>query len=422
MSQKGPRSRDYNVSVKEPWKITKLNTNVVTNSGNPISGSGSLTVVNPWRPVRPIGYSPTNRTLQAISSREAKGIRVFGSGTETYREEGVLTGHVSSLANSWDSLNETVIKERLRSEAILSALAALKDQRWNAGVMLAEQSGLARMTSDIAKTVTSLRAKLRKGDFKGAYNEWVKRNSKRKDFESYPSWRRKHWDDVKHVKSVRRAQHIPQGWLYYHFALKPTINDLDGAHNEFVNRHRNNPATWGANVKGFAKLTDKNVTLRVDSRYNAVTTTNRLRSMRVTIPVRPKPGFAGRLSTLGVTNPAEAVYNGLPFSWVLDYVTTMGDWLAALDVGVGWQLGDWTESYRDLRHGTELPREGNGVKLFLGKAATYRRKNLKREAKTGMYGPMGSILPTLKLKGPSIKQLSNVLSVMATGFKVRIHP
>lgn len=422
MGNVGPRNRDYNVSLRAPvnyyrWNKTTQNWDYIS-TASVVHRTGKLTVNNPWRPNKPqLGWHPTSRSIQVIRTTEATGEKRFLNGVplSEYRNTGVHTGNVAWLANSWKTDD---IVSQLRTEAILDALAELKDQKWNAGVTLAESQGVARMVVDAAQAITRIRERLHRREYKSAYRLW--RESFK--YSSYPVWREKYWRDVRHVQSVRRAQHIPEGWLYYHYGIKPTIDDIDGAVTELLLKSRNENNLAGNFVNGYAKFTEKAALYREHQIYGARGKSSRLRSMRVKLHVTPKPGFAGRLSQLGVTNPPEAIWNAIPFSFLVDYFTSVGDWLSALDSGIGWQFGAWEEILRDVRKGHVIPVAEKNTLFFSGSPATYYRKDIIRTVKTNPYGPMGTVLPQLKLKNPSAKQVANILSLLATGFGKPVRP
>jgi hypothetical protein len=317
------------------------------------------------------------------------------------------------------------VNEQLRTEAILQALSAVKDQKWNAGVMIAESRGVAQMAMDLMSLVARTRTLIKKGDFRAAYRNFRKAKP---DVMSYPAWRRKHWAEVRHVQSVRRASKIPQGWLYYHFGIKPTINDISAMVDDFSRRKAEMAFEYGGIARGYARHTIRqkgnlqlfNYSPCEYGDYEHLV----VRSVRVAIGVRPKPSFIGRLSTLGITNPPEALYNGMPFSWLLDYFTSLGDWLSVLDSNVGfiWDT-HWTESWRTIYQSKFTPRSGPGVSYKWPVAPDYAtRKDVNRVVRGDLYGPMGSILPQMKRKGPSAQQYSNLLSVVSTLFQGTIRP
>lgn len=309
--------------------------------------------------------------------------------------------------------------EVLRTEAILDAMSALKDQRWNAGVMIAESEGVAKMAVDLLELIADTRKKLRKGDFRRAY-----RNFRRKtNYMSYPAWKQKYYQQIRRDRTVRTAGKIPQSWLYYHFGIKPTIDDITSICDDFDRRKTDTAFGRGGVVHGYARKTTKKrgavLQYAHPQGYNGIEDLTIVRSLRVAIGVTPRQEMLSRLSSLGVTNPPEAVYNRIPFSWFIDYFTSFGEWLGALDAGMGWTFADkWTESWRTVARLEFTPVTGYAhIYSYPVQAGVLEMKDLKRNVISTTYGPMGSVLPQRLRKGPSAKRIANALSVAAQLFR-----
>lgn len=382
------------------------------------SRRASLTVNNPYRSKKPPGlWPPTARTL-------THDLRINGTGTYRYTNQAGLRLYTIGVAEGLnDVINSTAnymlpagLDERLRTEAIFDAMSKVKDQQWNAGVMLAEANGVVTMIEDFGNLIIRTRSALRTRRYKQAYREY--RQATRSD--SYPLWRRKYENELRKTKrgraELKRKADIPRTWLYYHFGIAPTVNDISTAINQIGMGSVDSPFDMGGYVTGYAKETMKKQAFNGNSTFGraGMMYFDTLRSVRVSIRVAPKPTFLNRLSKFGVTNPPEALWNRAPFSWVVDYFTTFGDWVSLLDVGLGWQFADkWTESFRTVRQ-CKMVYQRSGSYIPIGmKPATWNYKTINRVVRGDLYGPMGSVLPTLKRRGPSVQKISNLLSVIA---------
>lgn len=386
-----------------------------------------LKVNNPYRASKPAGLEPTERSLSHYTRKapivEWLSAQVpFTSFPPDVGWSSRFKGpHVEAMNDEWNAryLSPTWGEhdEQLRTEAILEAMSKLKDQKWNAGVALAESQGVAEMATDALALVVRTREALRKGDFKGAYTKFREKIAKRREVLSYPAWRRKYWQDVRHVESVRRNAKIPKGWLYYNFAIAPTIADISDA----ADAHQTKLADllYGETpfVSGYARHTYRDSLMRAGTfkcDFNAI------RSVRVKIRVRPRNFVLAKMSELGLTNLPEAAYNRMPFSWLLDYFSTFGEWLSALDSSVGWHLSDtWEECWR-VKANTTITPVSTDLNRFVWPIdkGYIRHKNITRDVRTDFYGPMGSILPTFKRRIPSLKKFANLLSVLSSMGKV----
>ena len=417
----GPRNRDYDVTLTDKlnystqplaggaWTVQSLSTQV--------ERWGRLNVVNPWRASKPVVDTPTARNLKHYSLKNMRGETKF-VGSQVHWRAGVFATAGAA------AVNVTVASQRsdLVNRAVLSALRKLKDQKFNAGVAIAEAEGVARMVIDVAKTATEIRDFLRHGSFKEAYNRFRMHDP---NYMTYPEWSKKYWDKVRHVESVRRAALIPEGWLYYHYGLKPTVNDIDGAITELILKGRTNPNVFKGKVVGYAKVRQNLSQLSSDGTIVASLQSAVIESVRAVLHVQAKDGVGGKLSTLGVTNPAEAVWNRIPFSFLVDYLYGVNEWLHVLDAWVGWDFGDWEESYRMVRDTKIVPDQAESAKLakltlFHVTPGKFSFKEVDRVIHNTLYGPMAFVKPRVKI--PSATQLANTLSLLATGFKRTVRP
>jgi hypothetical protein len=304
---------------------------------------------------------------------------------------------------------------------LIDALTKLKDQKFNAGVAIAESEGVARMLVDAGRAITRVRTALHKREYKSAYQQFRKAFP---DVESYPSWRRRHLKDLSHVESIRHAKSYPEGYLYYHYGIKPTINDIDGAVSEVITRGHFNPSVQGAKVVGYAKVRQAGVAHGSDTGFNFDHHWSWLNSMRVILHVYPKNRGLQMASQLGVTNPGEAIWNRIPFSFLVDYFVSVGDWLHILDSWVGWDFSSWEAIERKV--GENKIVLANSQEASLGyhvmSPGHVRYKKIKRDVVPSLYGPMADVIPMVKLRNPSMTQVTSMLSLLATSFKRTVRP
>lgn len=420
----GPVNRNYKIDLHQPYKRTIFNYDGSVRSVQSITAShraAALTVNNPWRQQKPSVLTPTARTLEYSRVENAiSNVETLTNGRRTVTEG----PHVDVMASEWNrrylSPSYGANDEQLRTEAILEALQAVKDQKWNAGVSIAESAGVAKMAVDAMNLIIRTRNGIRNAEYGRVYEEF-RRKVKAKP---YPTWRRENWQKIRHIKSIRESKHIPSGWLYYHFGIKPTLDEIESAMYAYQTRFVD-PIFLGALfTKGYSKQTTKVTEKQSTGLYSGTMEYTVLRSVRVKIGVRPKNFALSKLSELGVTNPPDAVWNAIPFSWLVDYFTSFGDWLNVLDTSLGWDFADkWEECWRVVATSKFTPQSSASVKYGYPQGpCLIRHKKINRVVRGDLYGPMGSILPQFKRKGPSVQQISNLLSVLATSMRIPIRP
>lgn len=420
--------RNFDVALQRPKSYTMINS---WDDPTPwwsawpapaTSRIARLTVDNPQRPHRPAGWNPTPRTLRYEKEVAPYGeIRYWDYGIA--REVGPLRASYE-MRTYWPKMPPGT-DEQLRTEAILNAMEAVKDQKWNAGVALAESQGVVQMIYDAGRVIGECRSLVRQRRFQQAYREF--RNMP-KPYMGYNSWKAKYRHELEKTRKGRRELRnkaaFPKGWLYYHFGIKPTIDDISNAIADVGQSARDQPYRFGGVVRGYARHTLKKSMLNFDAamfgRYGDIEW-NVVRSVRVSISVQPKPNFLGKLSQFGVTNPPEAVYNWLPFSWVADIFTTFGDWVSCLDSGLGWRFSTfWSEAFRTVGACTFTFKNWPGRFMCVHPGVTPGTLDIKtidRVVRGDLYGPMGSVLPTWKRKGPTAQQVSYLLSVLPSLFR-----
>jgi delta 1-pyrroline-5-carboxylate dehydrogenase len=59
---------------------------------------------------------------------------------------------------------------------MIKALQNVKDQKWNAGVAIAEAGGLAQMLVDAGSGIAKIRRDFIRGDFRSAYNRFRRKH------------------------------------------------------------------------------------------------------------------------------------------------------------------------------------------------------------------------------------------------------
>lgn len=433
---KGPKNRNFNIQLLGRQTTRRRSTSGIWGSYtvNSVTGrSAYLSVDNPWRKEKPVPLTPTKRTLRVSRTTPLLGVYqerfTTGAAVET---AGILSrnsDYSMSTGATLLGLYGPSARGNLATDAIVDALTKLKDQKWNAGVATAEMSGLAQMATDFMSLCNNVQSDLHDGKYERAYKRfkrWMRRRGKA--VESYPRWRKRHLKDYRHVDSVRRARKIPEGWLYYHFGIAPTMSDFNGALTEFADRLYQDPWLMTRQVSGYAKNTYKakgSTAIRSDYEPYLWLDCTSLESIRVYLRVSPRNATLAHLSKLGALNVPEALWNGLPFSWMVDYFGTFGDVLHVLDIGAGWHIHDeWVESYRRVyrcKATVKLLDDGRSsvIKEVPG---TYQLKVLDRTLKKDTYGPIGRVLPRFHFGGLSAHRFANVFSVFATMFKGTVRP
>lgn len=193
--------------------------------------------------------------------------------------------------------------------------ANIKSQNLNLAVSLAEFRSTANTVGDLAKNVASflLQPKARLG-------MQVARSLQHR-------FQRERWRErVRTLKSTREKDAV-NSYLAYSYGLVPMMSDITGSL-EQLNRVLEDGYTRTMVLRGKSDLTARQV--HQYSTCNGVLQTNMKVMCRYTVDTRVQG-----LAQVGITNPAAAVYEMIPYSFVFDWIIPVGDYLSSLDALTG---------------------------------------------------------------------------------------
>lgn len=196
-------------------------------------------------------------------------------------------------------------------------------------------------------------------------------------------------------RTVRRTLvNLEDAVLTYNLGVSPMLNDLKEAHT----RLQTGDLTTKLLVKSVARHSNlqqgQEIWTSGDGRTQKVLEFTALHGYTVTFKALPAQTDIATLQRLNLTNPAATAFNLTRLSFILDYFVSVGDYLKALDVPLGfvWQDGSWSQV---------ISRHVKGrLKSPGGKVATGRwyLKSVKRRLYTSFPVP----IPPLSLKGKDL--------------------
>lgn len=216
----------------------------------------------------------------------------------------------------------------LAGKANTKALGKLKDNNVNLAVALAESARTAGLVTEKLTKLRKAYVATRKGDLKGAL-----RALEYTEAQFYGRWRR----GSGHKAVARRWLELQYGWL-------PLMTDVYGVYSEFTKGQPIRVTTSGAaSSSSRSSVTSNNGDIYKQSvlyehqfgvycRYDYTV---------------DNEAVANYARDLGVTNPALVVWELVPFSFVVDWFASIGDWLSAMDAdfGLAFRAGSVTSRY-----------------------------------------------------------------------------
>lgn len=214
----------------------------------------------------------------------------------------------------------------------------------------------------------------------------------------------------------RLVKDIPDWWLEFQYAAKPTLMDIHGAVEALDSVERTG---YVVTVKASAKSVQEfNAPAGpIQSRERRLCDHKVIHGSYIRIDMVPGANALQKAASLGFTNPLNVLWERTTFSFLLDYVWPLGDYFSQFDGLVGWEVLGYSQSnltkadfkYRGLSH-TGL----NGWQWQLDWKSNFRYVRLDRTA--GTVVPFAT-LPRVK-DHTSGTHVINALALLAS----RINP
>lgn len=281
--------------------------------------------------------------------------------------------------------------------ALVKALAKLKDQDVHLGNFLAEGGKTIDMVGHAASLIGR----------------------------QVLNWRRNNpqalWDLVRKYErgGTKREDWclIPKSWLELQYGWKPLMSDVQGALAHISRRDRFDIPY--VSVKGHQGDVVQNTTVMngVIGLSQQTTRWNHERDVWVNLVYGLSTPWLAELSSLGLINPAEMVWETLPYSFVVDWFLPIGGWLAALTSNLGYQFITGSQSRKTtvVQSGVSVKPPSNTVtekfsvnpSYFTGKDVLFQRVCYTTSPVPGLY-----------VKSPlSLAHATNGIALLASAFR-----
>lgn len=263
-----------------------------------------------------------------------------------------------------------LFSDALREKAINAAYAKLKDQKVNYGVFAAEASTASAMIAKNTRAVYNAYKNVRKGDMKAAYD--ALRVSTR------PATKRWH-------KPPKNSKEASSRWLEMQYGWMPLVSDIYGAIQD-VNAGLLREPRVTARVMRTDEVVES-IPVAPGPFYNGMKDVNRQNLVLVRLDFAIDLPILQQFINKGLTNPVEIAWELVPFSFVVDWFTSIGDYLSTLDAHMGlvWKGGSVTEReiYSVTAFATATPIVPKADHVYQKSASittSSRRKTVKRTA------------------------------------------
>lgn len=363
-------------------RVVLANGSVQTNSSTTVTAI-STTTTKPdrtrvrkaagwWLP--PKSYSLTSRVV-GTPSGVVDFVYNASRARETYMGSLQNMGAFGVTLRSYDPT--------LVTSAEIDALLSVKDTKINLGVAYAEAGKTADMIA--AKTLLLAKAirQVRKGNFRGAAKTLGGKGKQK----TASNWAELQW-----------------GWL-------PVVSDIVGGAQALAETQ--SPAGWLITGKGNSTKVFRDEYVSSFAGVECLTVTEEMMGAFVRLDYLPGNDFFSALKSLGLGNPAEIAWELVPYSFVVDYLWPIGDWLSSLDAAVGLHfLGGSVTRRREIvgrRVSTGKYTITNRTPLWVHASASARDFSLSR----GVYLTSPIPFPPPPKNPFSAKKVVNALSLLA---------
>jgi len=203
---------------------------------------------------------------------------------------------------------------------------------------------------------------------------------------------------------------IPHRWLELQYGWKPLMSDVQGACEALDRRERDGQAYYCTAV---GKAKDEKITRTrygVDI-YQDVEIKEQFSCIVKLFYYLQNP-LVATFASLGITNPAELIWERVPYSFVVDWFLPVGSWLSSWDADLGWIYKTGIQSKLTRVTGSGKPgcTSSTPTSIWYNNQEPWRAKGYKF-TRTLLPSPPGVGLPHFKnpLSGVHIANACSLL-------------
>lgn len=246
--------------------------------------------------------------------------------TGSFAETGVLQGWPNGpfctgfASYGQDALTNALAEmETWKPELLSQIRSKAKDQTFNLAQAAAESNQTRKMIIDMVMRLATALLNLKKLKFSKAASILFPTNSKS----------------------------LANDWLTWQYGIRPLISDIDGAMKALARTNDTQEYDISVIRRNNQKL-NSTVSNNYGIRFKTVKSGYIEYSLKLKIKLKVKNDTARFVSSLGLTNPIALGYELIPFSFVVDWILPIGDYLNSMDSFLGVEIVDahWTYSVK----------------------------------------------------------------------------
>lgn len=247
------------------------------------------------------------------------------TGVNDYDDVTERTGCISGtqVAGYFYAQPSSLVILNVTNQAKQKALLKIKDQDVNLAEVWGERHESLNMIRNNVDRIGKTYAALKHGDFRGAAAA-LGVKPRRSGFDA--AWR----------KSQSKA--IANGWLELQYGWRPLIMDIHGALEALHKSLSDDPKMEMRRVVGTSQFSDSTVTTSAITAGTLTRTRNYRVDVKCCVYYRRVSRTLHTLAALGITNPLYVAWELTKYSFVVDWLVHVGNYLSSLDATLGYQF------------------------------------------------------------------------------------
>jgi hypothetical protein len=210
------------------------------------------------------------------------------------------------------------------SKAVNKLRLAVKDQKINLAVTLAESTRTSKLFFDTAKKITETVIRLRKGDWNGAVDTLGGQTSARKHRKYIKKW------------SEDKDGAVASSFLELQYGWRPLMSDAVGAAEFLAERNIERPRL--TRTSSSSTVVKEVKLVAGENPFRTFTQARRKYKVKYTVYYATSPGANRTKNQLGFTNPLSVAWELVPWSFVVDWFLPIGNYISSLDATQGLQF------------------------------------------------------------------------------------
>jgi len=289
--------------------------------GSDITSSGGVVITDTVRRLRPTELMPATTQRSVEVAVHTSDLTTVGSEEDSewgpvryFVAPGPRLGLHTAHGPDFVPL-EAKLRKKIKSETV------------NVAVALAERKQTAGLVSSAVKGILSFYRSVRD---KTLFAQLLRRRRKSlpPDFHRLQPRVRQQLLRQREGLLESRSRDLADAWLQFSFGMKPLYGDINAAVEETIRSCSEGITMW---VRTHSEHTMKSSIMVTYQGESFVCTFDEIMRLRAKASFRISDTVENRAVAMGLTNPLQVAWELVPYSFVIDWILPVGDYLSSLD-------------------------------------------------------------------------------------------